>query len=371
MPRRGENIHKRNDNRWESRIIIGREPITGKAIYKSIYGKSYHEVKNKTKSYQENRPTNQKQTNLLTVEDLALLWLEYKKESIKFSTYCNYCLKVQNHIINNIGIIKLADLNNEVLYHFEQQLKTKNKLSNKSMNDIIVIFNQIIKYGIKKKLITNLLDNLKTKRESPKVIQILSTREVNILVNSIKLKFDKKDIGILLSLFMGIRLGEICALQYQDINFEEKTIAISKTIQRVKNPDKSNQKTKIIIDEPKSQNSKRILPIPSFLLNYLLEYKPELKSWKECYILTGTKKYIEPRCYEYYFEKKLLEYDIKKINFHILRHTFASRAIESGMDIKMLSELLGHSDIKLTMQLYIHPTLESKSHFLEKLVMNY
>lgn len=372
MARRGENIHKRKDNRWEARIIIDRDE-NKKPIYKSIYGKSYQEVRNNVKKYLELKKdsVNVVRSTALTIEDLSNFWLEDRKKRVKPSTYSNYYWKVQNHIIKHLGKLKLNYFTDDTLSHFETLLQ-EDSLSIKTRNDIFVLLNQILRYGIKKKVLCSSFEYLQTKCPVKKEIKILAKEETKTLVNSLQFDFRLKNIGILLCLYTGIRLGEVCALQFKDINFKDNTMYICKTMQRIKvaNPT-TKQKTQIIIDEPKSQNSKRLVPVPQFLMAYLIQNQPEKKNWKDCYILTGESNYIEPRSYQYYFEQKLEECKIEKVNFHSLRHTFATNAVESGMDIKMLSELLGHTDIKLTMQLYVHPTIENKSFYLEKIASNY
>ncbi len=167
---------------------------------------------------------------------------------------------------------------------------------------------------------------------------------------------------------MGIRLGEICALKWEDINFQTQTLKINKTIQRIKNLDENAvTKTKIIIDAPKSQKSIRDIPIPSFMLDLLEKNKAD----KNSYLLTGTPKYIEPRVYQDMFKKYLKESGINDIKFHALRHTFATRAIEKDFDIKSLSEILGHSSVKFTLERYVHPSDEYKRQNMEKLSVLY
>lgn len=201
-----------------------------------------------------------------------------------------------------------------------------------------------------------------------KELAVLKNTEFIRLVSYVHITFKIQKIGILLSLFMGIRLGEICALQWKDVNFTEETIRIEKTMQRIKNLDKNAvTKTKIVIDKPKSQKSIRDIPIPSFMVDLMKKYKTD----KEKYLLTGTVEFIEPRVYQDMFKSYLKESEIEDINFHALRHTFATRAIEQGFDIKSLSEILGHSSVKFTLERYVHPSSEYKKQNLDKLKIFY
>jgi len=175
--------------------------------------------------------------------------------------------------------------------------------------------------------------------------------------------------GILICLFMGIRIGELCALKWQDIDLEADEIRISKTIQRIKNTEPNpTTKTKIIIDTPKSETSIRAIPIPDFLFKIL----KALKSNNDCYFLTGKPdKFIEPRLYQMKFKKFLEECKIRDVTFHTLRHTFATRAVESGFDTKSLSEIIGHTDINFTYRRYVHPSMIHKKAHLEKMSIGY
>ena len=171
--------------------------------------------------------------------------------------------------------------------------------------------------------------------------------------------------GVIISLCTGIRIGELCALQWSDIDTEANIITINKTLQRI--PDyKSANKTKIIIDSPKSKASERQIPIPSLLLEQLESIKTQIKS-PNYYVLTSSEKYIEPSNYYVKYKHLLNECGIENHSFHALRHTFATRAIECGMDVKSLSEILGHSDVKVTLARYVHPSMDLKTMNMEKI----
>ena len=171
-------------------------------------------------------------------------------------------------------------------------------------------------------------------------------------------------LGILLTLYSGLRIGEICALQWQDFDFRNGTIMISKTLYRIQteNPD-NNQKTKIIIESPKTESSIRVIPLPSFILNICINNCGK----NQCYVLTGTEKYMEPRLCLKKFKNILKELGFSNYTFHTLRHTFATRCVENGFDVKSLSEILGHSNINTTMQRYVHPSLEFKQRNMDRL----
>ena len=168
----------------------------------------------------------------------------------------------------------------------------------------------------------------------------------------------------MLALYGGLRIGEICALQWKDFNFEEGTVSVSKTIIRIKNTENNAvTKTKVIIQEPKTEHSKRIIPLPDVLLPYYIEAKKE----ETDFILTNAERFMEPRVFLEHYKKILKKSGVKNYTFHALRHTFATRCVENNFDIKTLSEIMGHSNISITMQRYVHPSLEQKRVQMNKL----
>ena len=171
--------------------------------------------------------------------------------------------------------------------------------------------------------------------------------------------------GVFICLYTGIRIGELCALQWRDISFNEKVIVIGHTMQRLQNDDPNAlNKTKIIITEPKSKASLRTIPLPDFVVHVI---KP-LAGLPSAYILSGEcKTMIEPRTMQNKFKGYLDKGQISDANFHSLRHTFATRCIEAGFDIKTLSEILGHSSVKITLDRYVHSSMELKRSNMEKL----
>ena len=166
----------------------------------------------------------------------------------------------------------------------------------------------------------------------------------------------------------GIRIGELCALKWKNIDLENETIFVDKTIQRIKVANSiEDKKTKVIIDTPKSPASIRTIPLPQILLHILKNFKSSDNS----HLLTNTQKYIEPRIYQRHFKSFLEECSIKDNRFHTIRHTFATMAISRGMDIKTLSVLLGHTDVSFTMKRYVHPNIEHKKAQIEKLAVGF
>lgn len=356
MSRKGENIFFRKDGRWEARYI--KEEIGNKKYkYGYVYGKTYTDVKQKRNKILLNleKIKEEERKNKYQFNYYIQNWLNSIKFLVKTSTYVHYLGIVKNHIQPLLGELELCEINTEKIEFFINQ-KFEEAFSNKTIRDMIVVLKQILSYA-----------NLSIKVKMPK----LKKNEIKILSKSDQKRLEKEILkrdttigyGILLSLYTGLRIGEVCALKWNDINLTKRIIKVKHTMLRVMDIENFS-KTKIILEEPKTENSKREIPINKFLYEILLKIKPKDGN---AYFLTGTTSYIEPRTYYNKFQKLLEETNIKKYGFHTLRHTFATRCIEVGMDPKTLSEILGHSDVKVTLSLYVHPTNFLKAAYMEKL----
>ena len=192
-------------------------------------------------------------------------------------------------------------------------------------------------------------------------IKRMNIEEQKNLVKYLKGHLNPTTLGILLSLYMGLRIGELCGLTWADIDLNAKILSIRRTVQRVKSYNNGIQKTKIIVSTPKSDTSFREIPIPNFLVRYLQMFQKD----NHCYFLSGKEKLIEPRTYQYRYKKILSQVGIKSHNYHQLRHTFATNCIQNGFDIKTLSVILGHKTVNMTLNRYIHP-----DHVHEQKLMN-
>ena len=198
-----------------------------------------------------------------------------------------------------------------------------------------------------------------------KNIVILNSSELNILENGLSTDSSLESLGIMLSLYTGLRIGEICALRWCDIDLENKVLHVRHTIARVKNTNMvGNAKTCLVIDKPKTKSSLRDIPITTKIFSLLSTARATSVSE---YVISDQSTFLSPRTYEYRFHKKLKEHNIKDINYHALRHTFATRCIEKGIDVKSLSEILGHSNVSITLNTYVHSSMELKRSQLEKL----
>lgn len=305
--------------------------------------------------------------NTKTVKKIGDDWIVYIKPLLKQSSYNKYYNLLHSYIYPYLGYMIMSNLTTSSIEMWVLELlntggKKQNGLSYKTIHDILTLFKSIIKY-YRSYGGHSQIDFNKIKVKKPrKKLEVLSVSEQNKLTLYLRENLNGVNIGILLSLYTGLRIGEICALCWEDISFDNQTIYIHKTMQRIQV--NGHPKTKVIITSPKSECSKRIIPINSTLLSILQKYQNNY----EGYILTGTcNKYMEPRTLENHFKKILTKCDLKSFNYHTLRHTFATRCIEVGFDVKSLSEILGHSSVNITMNRYVHPTMELKKENMNKL----
>lgn len=376
MPRHGENIRQRKDGRWEARVIVGKNELNN-SVYHSIYGNSYEEVKKKKLEFLQNgmktvSADNSSFHNIKTFDQLIHQWLQYKKPYVKESTLSHYYFICSHYIIPNLGACPIEALNDDQINRCLTFLQTNGKadhrsgLSPKSIIDIRTIILAVIKYAehnnMKIHLNGEIIIPTRTKSES----KALTFAEQNRLEKYLLLHLNTYTMGILLDLYTGIRIGELCSLKWGNIDFNNWLLYVNKTIQRITLTEHSSadsSKTKLIITEPKTPDSKRVIPI-ALPLQKILTY---FRSDDENYILTGTRRFIEPRSYYARYQRILKKADISLSSFHTLRHTFATRCMEQKIDIKVLSEILGHSEVRTTLQLYVHPSLDDKRDCLNSL----
>lgn len=304
----------------------------------------------------------------INYERLIYEWLESKQKEViekklKEQTYIKYYDMAKRVIIPKLGIENFAKMNNKLLQNFFDDEQISN-MALSSRKTLFYIVNASCKFGVARCYKTK-LDRIEIKLKTPKPkISYLTKYEQQKLEELLDKKKGIKALGILLCLYTGLRIGELCALRWQDIDLKNKRYKIEHTVQRIRNLDKNaTTKTKIILSEPKTLSSKRIVPIPDFLIPVLKEYK------KEDNVFVFSEKCVprDPRTFESYFERLLKKCKIDNLNFHSLRHTFATRSLEAGMDIKTLSEILGHSSYRITLDIYVHSSFELKKDSLNVL----
>ena len=315
-----------------------------------------------------------KARNKILYKDWIWEWLSFKKDYIKESTYANYSNIITNHIVPELGNYLLNKLNNKIIQNFlldkskNGRLDNTGGLSSKTIRDITAIIKSSLKSAFKENLIPNLsLDFIYPKITQKDKIYTLSKRSQESLTNYILENQSIKTLGILLTLYSGIRIGELCAVQWKDIDFKNNILHINKTLQRVYINDTEIHSSKIVITEPKTHNAERDIPISKEFANELKKYKTE----PEDYLLSCSNKWIEPRTYRRFFERISKKANIEKINFHGLRHTFATNCIKLGIDYKTVSELLGHATVNITLNLYVHPQMSQKKKCINLVCKNF
>ena len=287
-------------------------------------------------------------------------WLSEKQKICKAATNVKYRSIVYKHILPKLGNYYVDDLTIEIIDNFTDYLVQTCNLSPKTVKDILVILQSIIAY----KKPNNPLNFHYPKDIRPKM-RVLSINEQKKLMDYLSNDINPCKFGIILSLLSGLRIGEVCALRWEHINMEDGYLYIEKTMQRLQNCDSNSPKrTKIIIDTPKTEHSIRSIPLTSYAISLCKIMNPQKPS---AYILTGTDKYMEPRTLQYRFKKYVALCGLEKVHFHTLRHTFATRCIEVGFEIKSLSEILGHANTNITLNRYIHSSLEFKRKNMNKL----
>lgn len=365
MSKKGENIFLRKDGRWEARYVKKYDE-NNRIVYGYVYAKTYSEAKKK-KINAQLEVKKQEPAKQIVLNQIIDSWLSHKKWNVKESTYARYVWLIDCHIRASLGNKKLNQITEPVITNYIYQKvnfgnqNNQQSLSIKTVKDIITILKQILKFANYNLTFPHL-------KLSKKEIEILNYQDQKQLEQFLCEQLNSKKIGILLSLYIGLRIGEICALKWEDVDLINRQLIVKHTIIRILNTSSSSKtKTKVMIEEPKTEHSKRNIPLPSFLLDLLIQLKENIHAKDNFYILTNSTKYIEPRSYYNYFQKVLIHLHMPHYKFHTLRHTFATRCIELGFDPKTLCEILGHSDIKITLALYVHPTNHLKVSNMEKL----
>ena len=368
MPKKGENIYKRKDGRWEGRYIKSRTD-SGKIIYGYVYARSYRETKEKQKAKIASYTSQIANKNEHVFSNIASEWFESIKLHTKTSTQNKYHNMLTNYILPEYGNQPFSTITYEFIeahckFLLESGGKKGNGLSPKTVSDVLAIIRNISKFAIRKGIYVANDANAVQIRQDIKPMRVLNKAEQSQLCEYILKKPEACSIGILVCMFTGLRIGEICALRWEDISFSDQSIYIHHTLQRIQMHRGHGAKTEVVVTTPKSSCSIRKIPLPDEILEILVLNKKASSG----YVLTNDEyKFIEPRTMQNKFKKILKAVGIENANFHALRHTFATRCVELGFDVKSLSEILGHATVNITMNRYVHPTYEMKKKNMQKL----
>lgn len=307
------------------------------------------------------------ETKVGNLSEISAKWLAEVRHDLKESSFIKYEDILKKYILPVYGKAALSDITNRDLIHFVYDLRLAGGvrgqgLSTSTISEILTTLNLLRLYGLRENAEVKFDTHCISLKHARKAIRVFSISEENRLISYLKKKEDLTSIGILTCLYTGIRIGELCALKWNDINLDERVMKISNTMQRLRVVGQEH-KTEVRILKPKSIHSARTIPLPETLVNVLSPHYVE-----DAFLLSGEKQhFVEPRLMQKRFKKILEECEIKDANFHATRHTFATRCVELGFDIKTLSEILGHSSVTITMNKYVHPTMKFKRENMNKL----
>ncbi len=364
---KGENIFKRKDGRWEARYIKGHE-LSGKIIYGFCYGKTYKEAKEKVTKFK---------ADIINGKDIGSLnskhrfnyycdeWLKQNKNKIKNSTYVKYETIIEKHIKPKLGSCYPTALNTNLIELFSDKLIYEDGLSPKTAKDILSSLRSVLKYTSKQFNHNFPRIDISYPKDIKKEMRVLSKEEQSRFIQYLIDDIDSCKFGVIIALYTGIRIGELCALRWNNISIKDKIIKITSTMQRLKDVSVNPQaKTTVVINSPKSNTSSRIIPMTDYITALCKEMNPQSSN---AFILTGNENFMEPRTLQYRLGKYTKECCLEGVHFHTLRHTFATRCIEAGFEIKSLSEILGHSTTTITLDRYVHSSIELKRDNMQKL----
>ena len=300
----------------------------------------------------------------MKLKELFEIWLNKEvKHTVKLKTYTLYQSTFDKQISPFLGDYEIKELTSYTIQDFIL-LKVANGFAYNTITSTLTVLKQAINYASNLKLVnSDIFSNLKLPQQNEKISDVFNNKELSIIENYC-LNSKNNYIGIVICLYTGIRIGELLALTWEDIDFEKHLLSINKSVCTLK----INNQNILHVDTPKTKSSMRIIPIPKQLIPYLKKIKKTSKS--KYVITTRNNTMVGTRAYQKSYERIIKKIGVKYRNFHCLRHTFATRALELGMDVKSLSEILGHKDPSITLKRYSHSLLDYKIEMMNKLGKN-
>ena len=375
MARHGENIYKRKDGRYEGRYVTGKKS-NGTTRFGYVYGMRYTDVKKrllekKAEIQQTIHP--EAAVRGMTVEKWMRSWLETDLlGGIKASSYLTYQNQMNRHILPCLGRMQMASITPEMVHSFLECLQAKG-LGENTVRGIYRLLSAAMRAALDDGIISkNPCRKICVKR-GERVQQRVFSREEQKKVE--KTLSQGEDLTALFAMYTGLRLGEICGLRWSDINWENGTATVCRTVQRLKRMDTDKclkcggAKTYLMIGSPKSPSSCRTIPIPTFLLKRL-EIQKKQRSAAQLttgYIFGTGMRAADPRTIQRRFAGVVRRLESPDAHFHTLRHSYATRFLEMGVDVKTVSQLLGHSSAKTTLDCYAHSLLDQQRSAVAKL----
>lgn len=360
MARHGENIRKRKDGRWEARYPVF-DPNKNRNVYRSVYGNSYAAKEKRTAAmWKAENPADSVPCTAVPFSRAAEEWLQETADKRKRSTYLKYRNIYRIHLEGIIGACLLSDAPKRDIPDKIYDHLSREGLSESICRSICCTARQILAYAEEKYSVCIPRIKLPESGQRTRRQKTFSRADQSRLLTAIRGKSDQFSAAVLLDLYTGMRLGELCALKWEDIDYENRTVTVNRTVQRLAVNGHAT-KTILMESDPKSESSRRTIPLTASVLERLWVLKED-----KPYVFGGEKPQ-DPRTMQYRFKKLLKEAQVDDRNFHTLRHVFATNCIENGMDAKTLSEILGHSDVKITLNRYVHPTMETKREQMDML----
>lgn len=392
MPKKGNNegsVYKDKRGRWTGSVTL--PSVNGKVRKKYFYGKTKKEVSDKVNSLlMEIKNNTYIEPCKTTLYEWLCTWLEtYSKNTVRPTTYINYETYVHKHIKAAIGGIRLCDLSPIVIQQFYNEklkngkLNSNGGLSSKTMKNLHNMLHKALSQAVVLNLINrNPTDSAVIPKSCKKEMRYFTVDEQKKLQQI--LPFERLGIVVLLDLYTGMRQGELLGLMWENVHIDlngDSYIKVVQTVNRIRNTDpESPRKTMLTLNEPKTSNSVRTIPLLPEIAEKLYNHKAEQEKFLKEHSLpitgfvftSANGNMIDPRDFQRDFKKLLKKHDIREINVHGLRHTFATRALESGMSVKTLSKILGHSNVGFTLDTYAHVTenlkveaISEMQHFLD------
>ncbi len=373
MGRHGENIRKRKDGRWEARYIVY-DVQKEKKIVKSVYGHTYDEAKKKRagiiyrlehlieKTSSGIKKPEQDISKDVLFKIAAEEWLDAVKANngLKPSTSEKYNMIYHTHLKKALGGIRLDELTESLIEEKISDHLQAGVLSCNTQKGIYCVLNKILKYASARYSIILPSVNRPAFGTCPKSVKIFTESEQAKLLATLYCQTDLFKMAVLLCLFTGLRIGELCALKWSDIDWDNKTLTIKRTVQRLY-VEGVKTKTALVETAPKSSHSMREIPLPDSIIKLLMGF------WDDKEYIFGGGRPLDPRTMRNHYRKILEEVGVAYKNFHTLRHTYATNCVEGGVDTKSLCEMLGHSSIKITLNYYMHPSIDTKRRHVERL----
>ena len=364
MARHGENIYKRRDGRYEGRYVIGKTK-EGKTRFGYVYARQFAEAKKmllEKKAAQQCKPV-KAGARRISLSEWMSYWMENELlGSVKASSYHVYRRQIGNHLLPQLGNYDLSELTPGVIHGFVEDLEASG-LAGSTTKGAYRLLSAALRFAQEEGIIEkNPCRKIKVHGTQSSEQRVLTQREQERIRS---LSQTQDDLFVLLSLYTGMRLGEVCALRWSDIDWEKRTITVRRTAQRVARlKPEDGGRTMLMIGSPKSMRSQRVLPVPDFLLERL---KKRMAGTASEYVFGVSDRAAEPRTLQRRFQRMMDKLGITGAHFHTLRHSFATRLLELGVDVKTVSVLLGHSSAKTTLDFYAHSLMDRQRSAMELL----